>query len=166
VHVTRQLTVSIPAGVDNGTKIRLAGEGELGDRGGPSGDLYVVIEVEPHPYFRRQRDDLVLELDINVAQATLGTRVVIPTLEGEEEFEIAPGTQTGSVLRLRDKGVPHLRKNGRGDMLVLVRVNIPKKLTEEQRELFRELAETLDPDSVVEVRGPTFVDRLREVFGL
>jgi len=166
VHVTRLLEVTIPPGVDTGTQVRLAGEGQPGERGGPPGNLYVVLEVEPHPYFRRQGDDILVELGINVAQAALGAQVTVPTLEGEEQIEIPPGTQTGSILRLRGRGVPHLRRNGRGDLLILVRVEVPTRLTREQRELFQRLAATLGDESVVEVREPTFLDRLREALGL
>jgi len=166
VRVTRRLTVEIPPGVDTGTQIRLAGEGEPGERGGPPGNLYVVLEVEPHPYFRRRGDDLIVELTINVAQAALGARVSIPTLEGEEQFDIPPGTQTGTIFRLRGRGVPHLRRDGHGDLLVLTRVEVPTRLTREQRELFERLAPTLGGESVVEVREPTFLDRLREALGL
>jgi molecular chaperone DnaJ len=165
-YVTRRLQVSVPAGVDNGTQIRLAGEGEPGERGGPPGNLYISLSVEPHPHFRRRGDDLILELNVNVAQAALGARVTVPTLEEEEQIDIPPGTQAGTILRRREKGVPHLRYNGRGDLLILIRVDVPEKLNEKQRELFRELAETLDTESVVEIKEPTFVDRLREALGL
>jgi molecular chaperone DnaJ len=165
-YASRKLEVTIPAGVDNGTQVRLAGEGELGERGGPSGNLYVALEVEPHPHFRRRKDDLLLELNINVSQAALGGRVKVPTLEGEEEIEINPGTQTGTILRRRGLGVPRLRRNGRGDLLILIKVSIPEKLTKEQRGLFKQLAETLDSESIVEVKEPTFVDRVREALGL
>jgi molecular chaperone DnaJ len=157
--------VDIPAGVDNGTRIRLSREGEPGERGGPPGNLYVILEVEPHSHFRRRDDDLILELGINIAQAALGARVTIPTLEGEEQFDISSGTQTGTVFRLRGRGVPRLRRNGRGDLLVLVRVEVPTKLTKEQQNLFGQLAATLEGESVVEVREPTFLERLREALG-
>jgi molecular chaperone DnaJ len=166
VYTTRRLPVTIPPGVDNGTRIRLAGEGEPGERGGPPGNLYVSLEVEPHPHFRRRGDDLLMELSINVAQAALGTRVTVPTMEGEEELEVAAGTQTGMILRLRGRGVPHLRRNGRGDLLTLIRVEVPTELSKEQRDLFKSLATSLDPESIVEVREPTFLDRLREALGL
>jgi molecular chaperone DnaJ len=166
VYATKEIEVSIPAGVNNGTQIRLAGEGGPGERGGPPGNLYVYLEVEEHPYFRRKGDDLLLELNLNVAQATLGTRVSVPTLDGDEEIDINPGTQMGSILRLRGRGVPHLRRNGRGDLLILVRVEIPSDLTPEQREHFRALAESLSPDSVVEIEEPTFLERLRDALGL
>ncbi len=106
-------------------------------------------------------------MSINVAQAALGTRLSVPTLEGnKQEVEVAPGTQSGAILRLRGLGVPHLRGNGRGDLLVLLRVEVPKKLSDEQRQLFRQLAATLDPDAVVETREPTFLERVREALGL
>jgi len=166
VHVTRTLTVKVPAGVDDGTQIRLSREGEPGERGGPAGNLLVVLEVEEHPYFRRRGNDLIVELGISVAQAALGAQIRVPTLEGEEKFEIPSGTQTGTIFRMRNRGVPHLRRNGRGDLLILTRVEIPSNLTAEQRELFEKLAATLDGESVVEFREPTFLDRLLEALGL
>jgi len=165
IYTTRKLSVTIPPGVDHGTQIRLAGEGEMGERGGPPGNLYVVLDVEPHAIFQRRGDDILVELQINVSQATLGTDVKVPTLEGEEEITIPPGTQSGDVLRMRNKGVPHLRHNGRGSELVMVRVAIPTKLTRDQERLFQELGETLDPETVwQEKRG--LLDDLRELFGL
>lgn len=165
VYATRKLSVTIPPGVDHGTQIRLAGEGEMGRQGGPPGNLYVVLDVEPHPIFQRRGDDILLELRINVAQAALGAEVKVPTLEGEEEVAVSAGIQSGTVLRLRNKGVPHLRKNGRGDELVLVRVDVPTKLSREQKRLFRELGETLDPETIWQEKR-SFVDELRELFGL
>jgi len=109
VRVTRTISVKVPAGVDNGTQIRLAGEGEPGVYGGPPGNLYVVLSVKPHRYFRRQDNNIILELAINVAQAALGDEVMVPTLEGKEKLVIPAGTQTGKVFRLRGKGVPYLR---------------------------------------------------------
>jgi molecular chaperone DnaJ len=165
VYAPRKLSVTIPPGVDHGTQIRLAGEGEMGERGGPAGNLYIVLDVEPHPIFDRRGDDIVVELQVNVAQAALGADVKVPTLEGEEEISIPAGTQSGKVLPLRRKGVPHLRQNGRGDQLVVVRVAVPIKLSRDQKKLFQELGETLDPESVwQEKRG--FLDDLRELFGL
>jgi len=164
VYVTREISVTIPAGVDSGTQIRLAGEGEMGERGGPHGNLYVVLEVEPHPTFQRRNDDILVELQINVAQAALGAEVQVPTLEGEEPLSIPSGTQNGTVLRLQDKGIPHLQRNGRGDELILVRVAVPTKLSTEQKRLLRELGETLEPETVwQEKRG--FLDELREMLG-
>ncbi|MCP4543306.1 MAG: molecular chaperone DnaJ [Chloroflexi bacterium] len=165
VYAARKLSVTIPPGVDHGTQIRLAGEGEMGRQGGPPGNLYVVLNVEPHPIFQRRGDDVLLELRINVAQAALGADVKVPTLEGEEEVTVSPGIQSGTVLRLRNKGVPHLRKNGRGDELILVRVDVPIKLSREQKHLFKELGETLDPETIWQEKR-SFVDELRELFGL
>jgi molecular chaperone DnaJ len=165
VYATRKLSVTIPPGVDHRTQIRLAGEGEMGRQGGPAGNLYVVLSVEPHPIFQRRGDDILVELRVNVAQATLGADVQVPTLEGDEEITIPGGTQSGAVLRLRNRGVPHLRRNGRGDELVLVRVVVPTKLSREQKKLFQELGATLEPESVWQEKR-SFVDELREFFGL
>ncbi|HHN93505.1 MAG TPA: molecular chaperone DnaJ [Anaerolineae bacterium] len=165
VYATRRLSVTIPPGVDDGTQMRLSGEGAAGSRGGPAGNLYVVLHVEPHPIFQRRGDDVVVELQINVAQAALGDSVEVPTLDGDEVIDIPPGTQSGTVLRLRGKGIPHLRRHGRGDQLVLVRVNIPTKLTREQKRLFQELGRTLEPESVWREER-SFIDELRDLFGL
>jgi molecular chaperone DnaJ len=165
VYVSRKLSVTIPAGVDSGTQIRLAGEGEVGEQGGPPGNLYVVLDVEPHPIFQRRGDDILVALQVNVAQATLGAQVKVPTLEGEEEISIPAGTQGGTILRMRKKGVPHLRQDGRGDELVMVRVAVPTKLSRDQKALFQELAKTLDPEAVWQDKR-SFVDDLRELFGL
>lgn len=165
VYATRKLSVTIPAGVDHGTQIRLAGEGEMGGGGGPPGNLYVVLDVEPHPVFQRRGDDILIELQVNVAQAALGAEVKVPTLEGEEEISIPAGTQSGTVLRLRDKGIPHLRRNGRGNQLVLVRVAVPTKLSREQKRLLRELGETLEPETVWQEKHG-ILDELRELLGL
>ena len=165
VYTSRKISVNIPAGVDHGTQIRLANEGEIGERGGPTGNLYVVLQVEPHPIFQRRNDDILVELQVNVAQAALGADVQVPTLEGEEKITIPPGTQSGTVLRLRDKGVPHLRKNGRGNELVIVRVTVPTKLSPEQKRLLKELGETLDPETVWQEKR-SFLDDLRDMLGL
>jgi molecular chaperone DnaJ len=125
----------------------------------------VALDVEPHPIFQRRGDDVLVELQVNVAQATLGAEVDVPTLEGEETISIGPGTQNGTVLRLRGQGVPHLRRNGRGDQHVLVRVAIPRQLTREQRQLFKALGETLDPETVWEEKHG-LLDELREFLGL
>lgn len=165
VYTTRRLSVTVPPGVDHGTQIRLAGEGEMGRQGGPAGNLYVVLNVEPHPVFQRRGDDIVVELQINVAQAALGAEVMVPTLDGEEKMAVSPGTQSGAVVKLRNRGVPHLRHNGRGDELVLVRVAVPTKLSREQKRMLQELGETLDPETVWQEKR-SFVDDLRELFGL
>ncbi|MEX2684670.1 MAG: molecular chaperone DnaJ [Candidatus Sigynarchaeota archaeon] len=164
VRVARKIHVKIPAGVDEGTQIRLAGEGEPGQYGGPPGNLYVVISVKPHPIFRRHENDILLDLYINVAQAALGDTVRVPTLDGDEVLTIAPGTQNGKVYRLRGKGVPYLRRNGRGDQLVTIHVAIPKELTAEQRALFEKLAQSLGREQVAASNGRGFFEKVRDAF--
>ena len=156
-------TVPIPAGVDTGTQIRLAGEGQPGVNGGPNGNLYLEIQVKPHAYFRRKQFDIILDLGINVAQAALGADIEVPTLEGTAKLTIPAGTQPGKVFTLKGKGVPHLRASGRGDELVVVDVEVPTHLTAEQRELFEQLAKSLG--SEVHTKEKSFFDRLKEVLG-
>jgi molecular chaperone DnaJ len=155
--------VTIPAGVSNGVQIRLAGEGQPGINGGPHGNFYLEIEVEQHAYFRRKADDILLDLDINISQAVLGDEIRVPTLNGDVDLRIPPGTQPGKTFRLRGRGIPHLRGSGTGDQLVTVSVQIPNRLTAEQRELFEALAKTMDPD--IKIQDQSFFDKLREVFG-
>jgi len=155
--------IPIPAGVDEGTQIRLPGEGEPGVNGGPQGDLYVVVHVKAHRYFRRHGDDILLDLSVNVAQATIGGEVTVPTMDGDEALTLPAGTQPGRVFRLKGKGVPRLRRNGRGDQLVIVSVDIPQTLTPEQRELFARLAETMGTEARPQERG--FLDRIRDLLG-
>jgi len=163
VHVMRTLSVKVPSGVDDEMQIRLSGEGEPGAYGGPPGNLYVVVHVEPHRYFRRQDHNIILELGINVAQAALGDEVMVPTLDGEEKLAIPAGTQTGAIFRLRGKGVPYLRRNGRGDLLIVAQVVVPTELTEEQRELFQQLAKTLGRE-VTPHKEKGFLDMLGDIF--
>jgi molecular chaperone DnaJ len=160
---TRKKNVSIPAGVDSGNQIRLAGEGQPGINGGPNGNLYLLIEVQPHQFFRRRNNDILLDLDINVAQATLGAEVEIPTVDGKEKLKIPAGIQPGKVLRIRARGVPFLRGTGRGDHLVIVNVAIPKSLTTEQRDLFEQLAKSLG--SEVRPQERSFFDWLKDTLG-
>lgn len=160
---TRRRVVSIPAGVDSGTQIRLAGEGQPGVNGGPNGNLYIAIEVKPHKFFRRRDFDILLDLNINVAQAALGAEVEVPTVDGPMRLKIPPGTQTGKVLVMKGMGVPRLRNSGRGDQLVVINVEIPTRLTAEQRELFERLAASLGTEAVPREKG--FLDRLKEALG-
>jgi molecular chaperone DnaJ len=157
--------VNIPSGVDNGTQIRLNNEGEPGVYGGPPGNLYVVINVTPHKYFRRKDQDVIVEVGINVAQAALGDEIEVPTVDGKEKLVIPPGTQGGSVFRIKGKGVPHLRRNARGDEIVVISVSIPQSLTAEQRRLLTELAKTLGKE-VVPQQERGFFDKLRDAFGV
>ena len=165
VRVERTIAVKIPAGVDDGTQIRLANEGEPGSRSGPPGNLYVVLSVKPHRHFRREGNDIHLELDINVAQAALGDVVKVPSLDGDEELTIPPGTQTGDTFRLRAKGVPYLRRSGRGDQLVILHVLIPTKLTGRQRELMVELSRTLGKE-VVHHTEKGFLEKVKDALGI
>ena len=166
---TRHLNVKVPGGVDNGTQIRLSGEGESGTQGGPPGNLYVVIRVKKHAYFRRNEETIHLELAINVTQAALGDEVEVPTLDGKEMMKIPAGTQTGDTIRLRNKGVPKLRRDGtnsnRGDQVVSIQVMTPTNLTPQQRDMLLELGKTLDRE-VVPQREKSFFDRVRDALGV
>ena len=147
----RSLRVSIPAGIDEGHQIRLSSEGEAGPRGGPSGSLYVAIHVASHPSLTREGTELFHEVELSIAQAALGTRVTVPTVEGEDtELEVKAGTQPGTEIRIRGRGVPHLRRQSvRGDLHVIVNVVVPHKLSKKQRELLeayaKESGETVSP---------------------
>ncbi|MBR6089067.1 MAG: molecular chaperone DnaJ [Anaerolineaceae bacterium] len=159
---TVKKVVAVPAGVDNGTRIRMSGEGQPGSNNGPSGDLYIEVSVADHPYFRRYENDIHLDLKINVAQAALGAEISIPTVDGEEKLRIPAGTQPGKIITMKGKGVPALRTGTRGDQKVIVDVVTPTNLTDEQRELFEKLSVTLGTNS--SVGGKTsFWDRIKEV---
>jgi molecular chaperone DnaJ len=134
--------VTLPPGIDEGHQIRLSNEGETGPRGGPPGSLYVAVHVRPHPSLTREGTELFYEAKVSIAQAALGTRILVPTVDGEEEVEIKAGTQPDTEIKLRGKGVPHLRRSGsRGDLHVMVDVVVPTKLTKRQRELLTSYAE-------------------------
>jgi molecular chaperone DnaJ len=163
VERKRTLTVTVPAGIDGGHQIRLSGEGEAGPRGGAPGNLYVVVHVEPHPQLRRQEADLFYELDLSITQAALGARVSVPTPDGDETVEIKAGTQPGTEIRLRGKGVPHLRRTGsRGDLHVLVDVRVPTRLSRRQRELLEALA---DESGELDGHKGTIIDRVKDAIG-
>ena len=140
VRVPKKLSVKIPAGIDNGSRLRLAGEGEEGSNGGPAGDLYVVVHVEPHAFFERHGNDLYCQVPVSFPQAALGAEVEVPSLYGPQKLTIPRGTQTGAMLRLRGCGVPDVRTGRRGDQIVQVVVKTPTRLTPRQEELLRELA--------------------------
>jgi molecular chaperone DnaJ len=163
----RNISVKIPAGVDDRSQIRLTGEGQAGTKGGPTGDLYVVLTVKQHEYFTREGDNILYELPISFAEAALGAEVEVPTLEGETTLKIPSGSQTGAVFRLRGKGINHLNKNGRGDQLVTLFVVIPHKLNDKQRQLFQELAATLDSNNMPSsTKWQGWLDRFRTNFGV
>jgi molecular chaperone DnaJ len=141
----RTVTVRIPAGFDDGMSLRYAGEGEPGLRGGPPGDLYVAVRVRPHKTLKRDGEDLFAEVSVPMVQATLGGTITVQGVDGSEEVEVPSGTQPGDVITLKRKGVPRLRGGGRGDLHVLVKVEIPRSLTARQRELLEELAALGEP---------------------
>ncbi len=155
--------VTIPPGVDSGMQIRLPGEGQPGANGGPNGNLFLAVDVMPHEFFKRKGEDILLDLNINIAQAVLGADIEVPTVDGAEKLNIPAGTQPGRVFNLRGKGVPRIRQTGRGDQKVIVNVDIPTKLTAEQRDLFEKLAETLGTTPKPQEKG--FFDKLNELFG-
>jgi molecular chaperone DnaJ len=168
--------VTIPPGIDDGHQIRLSGEGEAGPRGGIPGNLYVVTHVEPHPVLRRQDTELYYDLPVSISQAALGARISVPTPDGEEIVEVRPGTQPGAEIRLRGRGVPHLRRPGtRGDLHVLVDVTVPTKLSARQRELLEQFAAESGELPDEPVAGPTggrrskrkrgIADRLKDAIG-
>ncbi len=138
-RVVKQLTITIPAGIDDGQQLRLSGEGEAGTRGGPPGNLYVLVRVRPHAVFERRGNDVIYALRISPALAVLGGAVEVPTVDGVENVTVAAGTQHGAILRLRGKGVPRLGGSSRGDQLVLVSVVVPKHLSGKERKLWQEL---------------------------
>ncbi len=153
IQVTRKINVQVPAGVDEGTQIRLAGEGEAGVRNGQSGNLYVVVSVKKHPLFRRDGIDLMMDLPINIAQAALGDEVEVPTLNGNVTMKIPPGTQHGQTFRVKEQGVPRLQRSGRGDIIVTAKIIVPRDLNDRQKELLRELAKSMGAEPVLPDKG-------------
>jgi molecular chaperone DnaJ len=163
VEEEKVLSVKIPAGVDNGDRIRLAGEGEAGPVGSPPGDLYVEVRVRPHPIFQRDGDDLHCEVPIRISQAALGDTVRVPTLEGEAEIRVPAETQSGKLFRLRDKGVKSVRSRAPGDLYCRVVVETPVNLTSEQRELLEQFEATFTSDNARRhsPKSSTFVDGVK-----
>lgn len=171
-HVARQrkLTVRIPAGIANGQRLRLYGEGESGPGGGPAGDLYVVVHVQEHDTFRREGDDLYCRVPVTFPILALGGDIMVPTLAGPEKLAIPEGTTSGRVIRLRGKGMPSVSGHGRGDLHVVVEVVTPKKLTKEQRHLLEQLAKTMPVEKLKAVKPSeddedrTVFDRVKDIF--
>ncbi len=160
---TQTLSVKIPPGVDNGSRLKLRGEGEVGAGGGPPGDLYVEISVREHPLFTRQGSDVVCEVPVSFTQLALGSEIEVPTLEEKMKIRVPAGTQTGAVFRLRGKGSPDLQRYGRGDQLVRVNVEIPVKLSARQRELLEEYA--ANGGGTVSPLSKGFLEKVKEMFG-
>jgi molecular chaperone DnaJ len=161
VEKSKDLEVKIPAGVETGSRLRVVGEGEGGVGGGPAGDLYVVIHVAEHENFERQGANLYASVPVSFAQAALGAEIDVKTLDSEEKLKVPPGTQTGTVFRLKGHGLPNLGGRGKGDLFVAVSLVTPKTLTREQRKILEQLAEIEDTDFADE----SFMDKVRNIFG-
>jgi molecular chaperone DnaJ len=155
--------VDIPPGADTGNRLRLSGAGESGVNGGPPGDLYVFIEVEEHEVFTREGDDIICEAPITFPQAALGAKVKVPSLTGSVELDIPAGTQSGTLMRMRGLGLPNIRTGRRGDQIAQVIVEVPTRLTPEQRELLEKLAEISGHDTYP--RSESFMDKVRAFLG-
>lgn len=161
----RTIELRIPPGVDTGTRLRVAGEGEPGPNGGPAGDLYVVLEVKEHTFFERRGADLYCTIPLSIAQASLGTELQVPGLSGEERLKIPEGTQSGAVFRIKSKGLPDPHGGGRGDLYYHVRVLTPTKLTREQRKIMEQLDATLKVDNKPADRNSSLFDKVKDIFG-
>jgi molecular chaperone DnaJ len=165
---TNDVSVNIPAGVEDGNRLRVASKGEVGERNGPAGDLYIFLHVQPHDFFQRRGNDLVAELPISFCQAALGAEIEVPTLDGSTTLKIPRGTQPGETIKVAGKGVPFVQGYGRGDMFFLANVEIPKKITKKQEELLREFA-TCAGDNGRKVqpkskkKKESWLDRIRDI---
>jgi molecular chaperone DnaJ len=160
----RTLEVGVPAGVDSGTRLRMAAHGEPGTNGGQPGDLYIFLEVKDHAFFERRGADLYCTIPVSLSQATLGTTIKVPTLSGEEDLEIPEGTQSGQIFRKKSKGLPNPH-GGRGDLYVSARVEIPAKVTREQRRLLEQLGQTMKVENKPIERASNFFDKVKDIFG-
>jgi molecular chaperone DnaJ len=161
----KTIELRVPAGVDTGTRLRVPGEGEPGANGGPTGDLYVVLEVKEHSFFERRGADLYCTIPVSIAQAALGAELSVPGLNGEEKLKIPEGTQGGAVFRIKGHGLPDPRGGGKGDLYYHVRVITPSKLNRDQRKLMEQLGATLKVDNKPAERGSSFFDKVKDIFG-
>lgn len=162
VKKTKKLKVKIPAGVDNGSRLRVGGEGEAGVKGGPSGDLYVYLYVKPHKFFERDGTTVLCEVPINIVQATLGAEIKVPTLDGQVTMKVPEGTQPGRVMRLKGKGIPSLRGGSRGDQLVRMKVVVPTRLTEKQKDALQKFAD-ISKDNI-NPEEKSFLNKVKDFF--
>ena len=162
VKRNKKLKVKIPAGVDNGSRLRVSGEGEAGAKGGPNGDLYVYLYVKPHKFFERDGTTVLCEVPINIVQATLGADIKVPTLDGQVTMKVPEGTQPGKVLRLKGKGIPSLRGGSRGDQLVRIKVVVPTKLSDKQKDALRKFAD-ISKDNI-NPEEKSFMDKVKDFF--
>mgnify|MGYP003454999480 FL=1 len=158
----KKLKVKIPAGVDNGSRLRVANEGEAGAKGGPNGDLYVYLYVKPHKFFERDGTTVLCEVPINIVQATLGADIKVPTLDGQVTMKIPEGTQPGKVMRIKGKGIPNLRGGSRGDQLVRIKVVVPTKLSDKQKDALRKFAD-ISKDNI-NPEEKSFMDKVKDFF--
>src|SRR5258707_442495 len=165
VEKERTIDLRIPPGVDTGTRLRVQGEGEPGPNGGPTGDLYVVLDVKEHPFFERRGADLYCTIPISIAQATLGAELQVPGLAGDEKLKISEGTQSGAVFRVRGKGLADPHGGGKGDLYYHIRVLTPTKLTREQRKLIEQLGTSLKVENKPAERGSSLFDKVKDIFG-
>lgn len=162
IRVKRNITIKIPAGVDSGSRLRIHGEGEAGEKGARRGDLYILIYVQPHEIFERHDADIFCEIPISFATAVLGGEVEVPTLEGRIKMKVPAGTQGGKVFRLRGKGVARIHDYGKGDQLVRIQIDVPSNLAPEQRKILKEFAEASGEDSGP--LGRSFVEKMKRLF--
>jgi molecular chaperone DnaJ len=162
IQKKRSLSLKVPPGVENGTRLKLSAEGEAGLQGGMPGDLYVVISVEDHPIFQREGQNVLCEIPISFVQATLGCDLLVPTLEGKVNLKVPGGTQSGKIFRLSGKGIVALQGYGRGDQMVILKVEVPTKLNSRQRELLQEFAKEGGED--IHPQGKGFIDKVKELF--
>ena len=161
-NVEKKLEVKIPAGVDNGSRLRVANEGEAGAKGGPNGDLYVYLYVKPHKFFERDGTTVLCEVPINIVQATLGADIKVPTLDGQVTMKVPEGTQPGKVMRIKGKGIPNLRGGSRGDQLVRIKVVVPTKLSDKQKDALRKFAD-ISKDNI-NPEEKSFMDKVKDFF--
>ncbi|NLJ40726.1 MAG: molecular chaperone DnaJ [Clostridiales bacterium] len=165
IRKIKKISLNIPAGIDNGQAITLRGEGEAGERGGPSGDLYVYVTVKPHALFVREGYDIHCEVPITFVQAALGDNIEVPTLGGRVKYKIPEGTQTGTVFRLKNQGVQRLRSSSRGDLFIKVNIDVPKRLREKQKQLLRQFEDETKGKEYYEQKK-SFVEKMKDVFGV
>ncbi len=161
VRTTKTISVNIPAGIDDGEILNVRGQGDAGVNSGPPGDLHITVEVQPHPIFKREGYDVWCEIPITFAQASLGDEIMVPTLDGFVSYSIHPGTQPGDTFKLRNKGIPHISGRGRGDQYVRVTIEVPRKLTEKQKELLREFDKTASDKNYI--KRKSFLDKLKDL---
>ncbi len=165
-RVEREINVKTPPGVDNGAQLVMRGEGDSGSRGGPSGNLYIQVTVKPHEYFIRRGDDIIYELSVNFIQAALGDEVEVPNLAGKTRIKIPSGSQTGKLFRLKGQGVSHLQRSGRGDQLILLVVLTPEQLNDKQRQLLKDLGNSLTPENTPSPeKWRKWIDGVRDAYG-